>query len=78
MDSTDIDMGEISLAYDEEEPIVWIDTGDGERGLSPESARNLADSWEAASNEGELAPTSGLGRAIRTLREYADHAEENK
>ncbi len=78
MEASDLNTEEIDIAYDTEEPIVWIDTGDGDRGLGPDAARDLADDFEDLLDRGSAPDTSEHRRLVNTLRQYADKVEDNQ
>lgn len=77
MDASDLTTSEVTVAYDTEEPIVWIDTGGGDRGLGPEAARDLADDFEDLLDRGDAPDTPEHRRLVSTLRQYADRVEGN-
>lgn len=68
-------MPELRIRKDTDEGIVEVNTGDGWRGLAPDAARDLADSYEAAIEDGTMNDRSGTRKFIRLLREYADDLE---
>lgn len=68
-------MGQLDIRKDTAEGIVEVDTGEGWRGLSPDAAREMADSYEAAVSDGSMTDSTGVQKFIRLLREYADDVE---
>lgn len=77
MDATELTTSEVNVAYDTEKPIVWVDTGDGDRGLGPDAARDLADDFENLIERGDAPDTAEHRRLINVLRNYAGMVEGN-
>jgi len=75
MNPDDLSAGQIGIAYDRNNDEVVVATPNKQVGLAPEKARDLADVYEAAANEGEVADVGGTREFIRTLRRYADIVE---
>lgn len=65
-------MPTLKVRKDTSEEIVEVNTGDGWRGLTPDAARQMADSYEQAIDSGAVTDTSGTRTFVTTLREYAD------
>lgn len=68
-------MAQLDIRKDTDKCVVEVNTGDGWRGLSPDAARDLADSYDAAIENGEL-PRAGTQKFVNLLLEYADDVEE--
>lgn len=68
-------MADLKIRKDTDEGIVEVDTGDGWRGLSPDAARSMAETYEEYVEDGEMPDTTEVQKFIRLLREYADDVE---
>jgi len=77
MDATELSTEEVTVAYDEQKPIVWIDTGNGDRGLGPDAAHGLADDFEDLLERGDAPDTPEHRRLVSTIHNYADRVEGN-
>lgn len=69
-------MPQLRIRKDLDEGTVEVNTGEGWKGLAPDAARDLADSYEAAIEDGTMEDRTGTRKFIRLLREYADDLEE--
>lgn len=65
-------MSQLKIRKDVDEGIVEVNTGDGWRGIAPDAARDMADSYASAVNSGDLPDDAGTQQFITKLRQYAD------
>ena len=69
-------MAELQINANESEGIVEVNTGNGWRGMTPEDARQLADTYEKGVEDGEMDDDAGTRRFISLLRSKADEVSQ--
>lgn len=65
-------MAQLRVRKDTDEGIVEVNTGHGWRGMTPDAAEQMADSYEVAMEEGKMDDAPGLKQFIARLRAYAE------